>query len=172
MSRGAVPRMTRVQKAGEPGVRAVSLVRPGLGRRVEEAGAQGCGASYDPGSEGGEQVVDEVTLGMGGAVIDADSIFVPPSKMTLVELRVELEEAGTDTTDFKRPALTKAVKDRRKLLPSHVLAFQARAEQARDGEAENAKPDKSKNTKIKSSSSAVTGWAVHWLSTCITSGRV
>lgn len=58
------------------------------------------------------QVVDSVTLGMGGAVIDADGIFVPPSKMTLVELRVELEEAGTDTTDLKRPALTKAVKVR------------------------------------------------------------
>lgn len=72
-------------------------------------------------------MVDEVTLGMGGAVIDADSIFVPPSKMTLVELRVELEEAGTDTTDFKRPALTKAVKVR---LHSTIVTTQGGAFQA------------------------------------------
>lgn len=41
---------------------------------------------------------------------------------------------------------------RRKLLPNHMLAFQEKAQQARDGEAgEKAKPDKPKNTKVKSS---------------------
>ncbi|KAG2445696.1 hypothetical protein HXX76_000303 [Chlamydomonas incerta] len=76
--------------------------------------------------------VDGVVLGLGGCVVTADGLFVPPSKMTTAELRAELSGAGVElpasatggSSSSNRSQLLKLVKDRRAKLPSGVIEMQ------------------------------------------------
>ncbi|GLC44065.1 DNA-directed RNA polymerase III subunit RPC4 [Pleodorina starrii] len=75
--------------------------------------------------------VDGVVLGMGGAVVTEEGLFVPPPKMSMAELRVELTASGTEAEAVARAGrkeLQKMVKDRRERLPSGILEMQAQLE--------------------------------------------
>ncbi|GIL47525.1 hypothetical protein Vafri_4310 [Volvox africanus] len=75
--------------------------------------------------------VDGVVLGMGGCVVTEEGLWVPPAKMTLLEMRVELTAGGMDSSAVSgasRKELQKMIKDRREHLSSNLLEMQARLE--------------------------------------------
>ncbi|GIL97974.1 hypothetical protein Vretimale_3523 [Volvox reticuliferus] len=75
--------------------------------------------------------VDGVVLGMGGCVVTEEGLWVPPAKMTLLEMRVELTAGGMDpsaVSGASRKDLQKMIKDRREHLSSNLLEMQARLE--------------------------------------------
>ncbi|EFJ50923.1 hypothetical protein VOLCADRAFT_103709 [Volvox carteri f. nagariensis] len=75
--------------------------------------------------------VDGVVLGMGGCVVTEEGLWVPPAKMTLGEMRVELTAGGMEASaaaGLARKELQKLIKERRERLPSNLLEMQARLE--------------------------------------------
>lgn len=51
---------------------------------------------YRPIFQMSRREVDGVVLGMGSCVVTEDGLWVPPTKMTLLEMRVELTAVGME----------------------------------------------------------------------------